>query len=58
MLLLIDMSRMLLDALLPNRAWWSRFHALPDRRTRVVYIALRFGLAILAIAAVAIFALR
>jgi hypothetical protein len=53
-----DMSRMLLDALLPNRAWWSRFHVLPDRRTKIVWIALRFGLLILAIGAIAIFARR
>jgi hypothetical protein len=52
------MSQILLDALLPNRAWWSRVRGLKDPRMRIAYVALRFGVAILAIAAIATFAIR
>jgi len=52
------MSQILLDALLPNRAWWFRVRGLKDRRTKITYFALRFGIAILAIAAIGIFAIR
>ena len=52
------MSQILLDALLPNRAWWSRVGELKDRRMRIAYVALRFGVAILVIAAITTFAIR
>jgi hypothetical protein len=52
------MSQILLDALLPNRAWWSRVHDLKDRQTKIIYFALRFGVAILVIGAICIFAIR
>jgi hypothetical protein len=52
------MSQILLDELLPNRAWWSRVRDLEDRRTRIAYFALRFGAAILVIAMICTFAIR
>ena len=52
------MNRVLLDALLPNRAWWSRVRELQDRRTRITYFAIRFGFAILAIVVICVFAIR
>lgn len=52
------MSQILLDALLPNRAWWSRVRDLRDPRMRIAYVALRFGVAILVIALICTFAIR
>jgi hypothetical protein len=52
------MSQILLDALLPNRAWWSRVRDLKDRRTKIAYFAVRFGVAILVIALISTFAIR
>lgn len=52
------MSQILLDALLPNRAWWSRVRDLKDPCVKIAYVALRFGLAIVIIAAITTFAIR
>jgi hypothetical protein len=52
------MSQILLDALLPNRAWWSRVRDLKDLRMKIAYFALRFGVAILVIAVISTFAIR
>ncbi len=52
------MRQILLDALLPNRAWWSRVRDLKDLRMRIAYFGLRFGVAILLIAAISTFAIR
>jgi len=52
------MSPILVDALLPNRAWWSRVRSLQDRRTKITYFALRFGIAILIIVVLTTFAIR
>jgi len=52
------MSQILMDALLPNRAWWSRVRDLKDPRMKIAYVALRFGVAILVIVAISTFAIR
>ena len=52
------MRQILLDALLPNRAWWSRVRDLKDPRIKVAYWALRFGIAVLVITVISTFAIR
>ena len=52
------MSQILLDTLLPNRAWWSRVRDLKNPRMKIAYVLLRFGVAILVIAAITTFAIR
>ena len=45
----------LLDTMLPTRAFNQRVSALPDRRSRLKYWALRIALAIVALAVLSLF---